>query len=635
MIHTLYLVFLDVWNWEQDDKEFLEIHTYSAMFDKVMNQPFVMFVGVPGSGKTATVRHIALKLQEENYDILSIKDIKDIETYCDKSNPQVFVIDDVLGKSSLEMSAYDLINRYKENLLNPIMPRTKVLLTCRQQVFKNHKLSKFFLCNQDNVVLLHSKENALNEKDKISMLEIYGIESGTLSTADLASTFDMFPLLCKLASTRKSGMRADFFKFPIDFIVGELNGLEQRNPKQYASLVLMMANQNKLSKEILDNENNADREGCFVEKKEKFLCQCNVSSNTESFKIINALSEMEGTYTMKCCGVFTFIHESLFEIVAYHFGKHCLNLMIQYMGSDYVAKYIKLKESPVDEANDYSYDLCIRLDTTQYKSLAERLYRDVEAGDWCCVFGNFALKDQSVLSFFIDVMKEKTYEDLYRVFLSELKEDKRGCIKYKLDKNDKESNLINIVNFLYEGGNLRAICWVIYYGHNQILQYIVDQILKDKKGVVDDLYGNPYSVQDDTFNEESANDDKDSANDVDESGNGNDDNDDSADGDSDLDSDTKKIIISEQHRLILLTSLSGDTQTGEIVISNIFKSTCHIGKHTTDRRITYPGISYSCKIKRENGGWKIEDTLFTGKYTTNFSRFYLRAFDVVHVFFLI
>lgn len=635
MINTLYLVFLDVWKWEQDDKEFLEIHTFSAMYDTVMNQPFVMFVGVPGSGKTATARHIALKLREKNYNILSIKDIKDIETYCDKSNPQVFVIDDVLGKSSLDMSAYDLINRYKENLLNPIFKKTKVLLTCRQQVFNNHKLSKFFLCNQDNVVLLHSEENALNEKDKISMLKIYGIESGTFSTADLASILDMFPLSCKLASTRESGMRADFFKVPIDFIVDELNDLQKRNPKQYASLVLMMANQNKLSKEIFDNENNADCEGYFVERKEKFLCKCNVSSHTESFKVINALSEMEGTYTMKCCDVFTFIHESLFEIVAYHFGKQCPNLMIQYMRCDYVAKYIKVKESPADEANDYSYDLCIRLDTHQYKSLAERLYRDVEAGNWCCVFGNIALKDQSVRSFFIDLMKEKKYEDLYRVFLSELEEDKRGCIKYKLDKNDKESNLINIINLLYEEGNQRAICWVIYYGHNKILEYLVDQILKDKKGVVDDLYGNPYSVQDDTFNEESANGDKDSANDVEESGNDNDDNDDSADGDSDLDSDTKQ-IISEQHRLILLSSLSGDIQTGEIVISNILKSTCHIGKRTTHRRITYPGISYSCKIKRENGGWKIEDTLFTGKYTTNFSRVYLRAFDVVHVsFFLI
>lgn len=601
-----------------------------------MRQPFVMFVGAPGSGKTATVRHIALKLQKEDYDVLSIKDIKDMETYSDAYKSQVFVIDDVLGKSSLDMRAYDLINRYKDNLINATMQETKVLLTCRQQVFRNHKLLDFFLCKQDNVVDLSSEENVLTKEDKHSMLRLYGMVGDVLPSNNLASKLKNFPLSCKLASTRRSGIRSVVLISPICCIMEELNELKIRSPKQYASLVLLVANQNKLSKDIFDNKHNADREFMFAERKREFLLECKVSSKTESFEVMDALSEMEGTYTMSCCDVFTFIHESLFEIVAFHFGQHSPSLMLRYMKSDYIANYITVGiESPADEGNENNYDLRIRLDKSLYQSLAKRLYKDVEAGDWCCVFGNIALKNQSVLSSFIDLMTKKTYKDLYHVFLSELEEGQRECSKYKLDKNDKESNLINIINLLYEEGNQRAICWVIYYGHNKILEYLVDQILKDKKGVVDDLYGNPYSIQDYTFNEESANNDKNSANDVEESGNDNDDNDDSADGDSDLDSDTKK-IISEQHRLILLSSLSGDTQTGEIVISNILKSTCHIGKRTTHRGITYPGISYSCKIKRENGGWKIEDTLFIGKYTTNFSRVYLRAFDVVHVsFFLI
>lgn len=114
------------------------------MYGQVLSKPFVMFVGVPGSGKTATARHIALKLQEEDYDILSIKDIGDIATYCDAHKSQVFVIDDVLGKFSLDMNAYDLISRYKDNLLDATKNKTKVLLTCRQQVFRNHKLLEFF-----------------------------------------------------------------------------------------------------------------------------------------------------------------------------------------------------------------------------------------------------------------------------------------------------------------------------------------------------------------------------------------------------------------------------------------------------------------------------------------------------------
>lgn len=602
----------DILKWTEDDENFLETRNFSAMYKQVLSKPFVMFVGVPGSGKTATARHIALKLQKEDYDILSIKDIKDIETYCDTDKSQVFVIDDVLGKFSLDMKAYDLISRYKDSLLDATMNKTKVLLTCRLQVFRNHKLLEFFLCKEDHVVKLSSDENVLTENDKCSMLELYGIERDKLPLTDLAAALNMFPLSCKLASTRRSEISLEVFISPTCCILEELDGLKIRSPKQYASLVLLVANQNKLSEDIFDNEHNADRELMFVRRKEEFLRECKVSSQTESFEIKDALLEMEGTYTMSCCDVFTFIHESLFEIVAFHFGQHCPNLMLRYMRSDYIANYITVGiESFADEGNGNNYDLRIRLDKSLYKSLAERLYKDVEDGEWCCVFGNFALKDQSVLSFFIELMKEKEYEDLYRVFLSEIEENKRRCIKYELDKNDKESNLINIVNLLYERGNQRAICWVIYYGHNEILKYLLDQILKDKEGVVDDLYGNP-------FNEESANDDKDSANDVEESANDNDDNNDSADDNGDLDSDTKK-IKNEQHRLILLSSLSGDMETSDIVIRNILEST--FGKRTTCRTITYPGISYSCTIKRENGGWKLENKLLTGNFTTDFAEY--------------
>lgn len=74
-------------------------------------------------------------------------------------------------------------------------------------------------------------------------------------------------------------------------------------------------------KEIFDNENNVDCEGYFVERKEKFFCKCNVSLYIESFKVINVFLEMEGIYMMKCCDVFIFIYEFLFEIVVYYFGK--------------------------------------------------------------------------------------------------------------------------------------------------------------------------------------------------------------------------------------------------------------------------------------------------------------------------
>lgn len=77
----------EVVKWKEDDVFFVETHNFSAMLDKVKKQSYVTFVGIPGSGKSATARHIALQLQEEGYEILPIREIRDIETYCDPRNP--------------------------------------------------------------------------------------------------------------------------------------------------------------------------------------------------------------------------------------------------------------------------------------------------------------------------------------------------------------------------------------------------------------------------------------------------------------------------------------------------------------------------------------------------------------------
>jgi Ni2+-binding GTPase involved in maturation of urease and hydrogenase len=43
------------------------------------DQPYVTFVGVPGSGKTATAHHITLKLQGEGYEIVPTRDVRKME----------------------------------------------------------------------------------------------------------------------------------------------------------------------------------------------------------------------------------------------------------------------------------------------------------------------------------------------------------------------------------------------------------------------------------------------------------------------------------------------------------------------------------------------------------------------------
>lgn len=77
-------------------------------------------------------------------------------------------------------------------------------MTCREVVYRNERLKKFFLfTNKQNVVFLHSDENALNDQDKKCLLAKYGIDANIFSKWEIASSLHMFPFLCKLFSSEQ------------------------------------------------------------------------------------------------------------------------------------------------------------------------------------------------------------------------------------------------------------------------------------------------------------------------------------------------------------------------------------------------------------------------------------------------
>lgn len=146
----------EISKWRENDKVYVETHNFQAMLEKVRTQPFVTFVGIPGSGKTATARHIALILQEEGYDILPIRALRNIPDYCDHNNPQVFLIDNVLGVFELDEYNFNMLHELKHRIMNPAISKSKTLMTCREVIYRNHAISQSFLTKAENVVLLNS-----------------------------------------------------------------------------------------------------------------------------------------------------------------------------------------------------------------------------------------------------------------------------------------------------------------------------------------------------------------------------------------------------------------------------------------------------------------------------------------------
>ncbi|XP_061190483.1 uncharacterized protein LOC133198405 [Saccostrea echinata] len=507
--------------WKEEDSVFIETHAFSKMLKRVRQQPYVTFVGVPGSGKSATVQHIALKLQKEGYEVVPVLDFRDLRQYCDPHNPQVFVINDVIGVLGVQKVKLESFLEYGPKITS--FKKSKVLVTCRGTLF--NQCNKSFFTKEQNVIKLHSSENALSDDDQRNILEKHGLDRDLLSPALLTEASRMFPLLCKLYSNEKkfrsNGER--FFINPIQCIIEEFDKMQQANSLFYATLVLCTLNNSIMSEDTLKDKQNK----CFQEMKQEVLESCEVESNTDTFKFVKALSAMEGTYTKRRGKEFTFVHDSMFEITAYHFGRQFPELVLKYVKSSHVANYVKLQtcetqkeknietkdKSPIDTCTDErkeclgstganydenselrkGIDLCLRVYENQYPMLAQRLYRDIENMELYDVFMNDALKDNQLCKAFIGVLETKAYAELKSLFLNK-QDNVSNVLRWDVtsseeSKNDKIAN-IGIKNFLYIEGllldkrqiiiepftcNVRVISWVIYYGHHQILRYIVDR----------------------------------------------------------------------------------------------------------------------------------------------------------------
>lgn len=568
------------------------------MLKKVRDQPYVTFVGAPGSGKTATAHHIALILQREGYQCLPITESSKIEEYCDPENKQVFVIDNVVGSLWFDLKSFSTLTEYIETLINPSMPKTKVLMTCREVLYRNKQASNSFLTKEENVVLLQSTENALSENDKRELLSRYQLGK-YICNVELGSTSPMFPLLCKLFSTEDKfkGYGPLFFTSPVPCILKALDEMEKKNNVHYASLVLLMAWQSPLSIDSLEDSKSFEKKD-FEDTKCKILKACKVSSLTENFVFVDALTEMKGTYTVENDKQINFIHDSLFEIIAYHFGQYFPEVILENLNNDYIANYIQIDTSnsrkrkrDSEEETDqtvkgnhsvteqkYVNDLCIKLKEEQCPMLAKHWYSAALARDLFAAFGNVSLKHPYVFKPFISLIKDHRYDVLHFIFLASLENDNfvyitvYGSLLKNMKPNHAHALLTGSMS-INKGVlfGIKGVSFVIYYGHHQILQCIIDRVIKEKENL-DDLFENEYTEGFEMDDNDEDCEDPDSNTNV-------------TDRDCDTDSNLEntfylKQVSMEQIRLVCLGCHSGDLTTVQILLRHVDINALNITDNT-------------------------------------------------------
>ncbi|CAG2243668.1 recD [Mytilus edulis] len=98
-----------------------ETQGYREAFEEAKKHHIVTFIGGPGSGKTATARHIALLFERLGWEVVPICKEEEILRYGNCHIRQVFLLDDILGSFAVDMSRFNNIVSCEINIIRSLI----------------------------------------------------------------------------------------------------------------------------------------------------------------------------------------------------------------------------------------------------------------------------------------------------------------------------------------------------------------------------------------------------------------------------------------------------------------------------------------------------------------------------------
>ncbi|VDI28919.1 Hypothetical predicted protein [Mytilus galloprovincialis] len=377
-------------DWKRGDQMFVSTRASDRVMECIQVNSCVTLTGPAGVGKSFIASHAALVLQTEGYNIIPVYSPTDIRDYYQPEKKTVFIVDDICGNFT--------VNQHQiedwEQLL-PVIYRIvedkccKIIVACRLQVYKDVKfniLAPFKSCECN----LISDKLLLTAKEKNDMADMYmGTKSKNLNLI-VVKRCAFFPLLCYLYHENndiKLNVN-EFFGQPFVVYKNELDNLTIRGTEgkcKICSLALCVIFNNRLNEnwfhgKVTDQQRPIIEDTCDA---------CGLNRSTAKAELKEALDTLEGTFICKRYGIYSTIHDKLFDFLAHYFGQKMVECLLEH-GNSYL-----IHERFVWQKSTDDIEFKIEISDHYLESYLKRLIKDWTAGMVTVVLGGQYMKDAS------------------------------------------------------------------------------------------------------------------------------------------------------------------------------------------------------------------------------------------------
>lgn len=345
-------------------------------------------------------------MHRQSYNVIPCRTPDEIIHYYNSDEKQLFLFDDVVGSFVLDVSLLEKWKTYSADLTKLVQKRNcKILVATRSYIYKDRGFSSIPVFNNYDfsatLDFLSKKVCLLNiERFHIAKKYMDADVLRILKEQDLLDIFSFFPYLCKLYHKRKENLKTSidmFFTYPTEIMLQELEGFRNEPDQTVLAVLFIFVTSNNTINVDKMNQNE------FKVLLNVLVDNFDIHHPLTRQRIISHLDRMTSTFVKKSHSMYSMVHEKLFDILVYFYGKYKLDLLIKYGHTIVIRDRFEIKHNGHQGENITQLNVEI-LPKTKRKYF-ERLKKEIRKKSGQDVFRNKQWKCTKCLSSFIEYLK--------------------------------------------------------------------------------------------------------------------------------------------------------------------------------------------------------------------------------------